>query len=147
MELAGAALNGPLDVVGGHVGRLGGRYGRAQTRVAVGVAAALAGRHRDLSDDLGEDLAALGVGPSLFVFDGAPLAVAGHGASSELGPIRRVPGVGAGIIAPGALVDGGRIRNTPFERGRRRAPRLTLTPSQIMRFGLFVPREKLRADS
>ena len=37
------------------------------------------GRHRKLFDDLGEDLAALGILSGLFVTDRAPLGVAGHG--------------------------------------------------------------------
>ncbi len=83
-ELAGAAMDGPLDVVGGHVGRLGGGDRGAQPGVAVRVAARFARRDRDLTDDLGEELAALGVGPPLLVLDRAPLVVARHEASSRV---------------------------------------------------------------
>jgi hypothetical protein len=44
-QLAGAPLNGALDVVGGHVHRLGLGHDRAQPRVAVDVAAAGPRRH------------------------------------------------------------------------------------------------------
>ncbi len=40
LELAGAALDGALDVIGGHVLRLGGEDGGAEAGIAVRVAAA-----------------------------------------------------------------------------------------------------------
>jgi hypothetical protein len=49
-----ALLDGALDVVVWHVRRLGGVDGRAQAGIAVGIAAALAGGHGDLLDELGE---------------------------------------------------------------------------------------------
>ena len=75
---AGAAPDGPLDVVGGHVVLLGLGDDRAQARVHVGIAAAVAGRDRQFLDEAREDLAALGVGRALLVLDGVPLGMAGH---------------------------------------------------------------------
>ena len=79
---AGAAPDGPLDVVGGHVVRLGLGDDRAQPRVHVGVAAAVSGGNGQFLDDAGEDLAALGVSRALLVLDGVPLGMAGHCALS-----------------------------------------------------------------
>ena len=70
-QLAGAALDGALDVVGGHVLGLGCCNGRAQTRVLFQVAAAL-GRHGDFLDKTGEDLAALRVKRALLVLNCCP---------------------------------------------------------------------------
>jgi hypothetical protein len=75
---AGAALDGALDVVGGHVDLTGLLHGQAQPEVADGVGTALARRHRQLAGHLGEDLAALGVDDRLLVLDPRPLAVTGH---------------------------------------------------------------------
>jgi len=55
----------------------------AQPRVAVDIAAAQAGRHRHLAQDLGEDLAALGVDGRLLALDRAPFAVTRHRNSSR----------------------------------------------------------------
>jgi len=77
-QLAGALLDGPLDVVGGHVGVFGGLDGAAQARVLVGVAAAGAGGHGDFADDFGEDLAALGVGRAFFMLNRRPFGMSGH---------------------------------------------------------------------
>ena len=72
LQLARALLDGALDVVGGHVDALGLVHRRAQAGVGVGVAAADARRDGHLADDLGEDLAALGVERALLVLDRVP---------------------------------------------------------------------------
>src|SRR5690606_30804458 len=51
---------------------------RAQARVVGGIAAAEPGGNGDLTDQLGEDLAALGVLAGFLVFDVGPFAVTGH---------------------------------------------------------------------
>src|SRR5450759_764473 len=76
--LAGAALDGAVDVVGGHVDLAGLLDGEAETEVGGGVSPALLGRDRDLSRHLGEDGALLGVGGRLLVLDRRPLGVSGH---------------------------------------------------------------------
>jgi hypothetical protein len=73
--LAGAAPDGALDGLVGHVRAFGVGDGLAQARVGVGVAAARAGRDLDLLDELREELAALGVERALLVFNGVPLGV------------------------------------------------------------------------
>ena len=75
---ARAAADRPLDVVGGHVGRLGVGDDRPQPRVHVGIAAAGPGRDGQFLDEAREDLAALGVGGALLVLDRVPLGMAGH---------------------------------------------------------------------
>ena len=77
-ELTGAALDGALDVVVGHVLGLGGSDGAAQARIAVGITARLGG-DADFLDELRENLAALGVERTLFVLDCRPFGMAGHG--------------------------------------------------------------------
>ena len=78
-QLAGAALDRPLDVLGGHVGGLGFGDDGAQSRVHVDVAAAIPGRDGHLLDEAREQLAALGVERALLVLDRVPLGMAGHG--------------------------------------------------------------------
>ena len=75
LELAGALLDGAVDVVVGHA--VGPRLedGGAQARVGLRIAAAEAGRDGDLLEELGEQLAAAGVGRRLLVLDRAPLAM------------------------------------------------------------------------
>src|SRR6185312_10498719 len=80
-ELAGAALDGALDVVRGHVLGFGGEHGGAQTRVGFHVAAAGAGGDGNFLDQAGENLAAFGVGGRLFMLDRGPFTVSRH--SSE----------------------------------------------------------------
>src|SRR5437899_8697884 len=84
-QLARPLLNGPLDVVGGHVGRLGGLHGRLESEIALRVAAPVLGRHGDLTEDLGEELAALHVGLALLALDLGPSGVSGHGVTFLLG--------------------------------------------------------------
>ena len=62
-----------LDVVGGHVVRLGGRHGQPQSGIGIDVAAPVARRHRHLFDQPGEDAPALGVRRGLLVLDRMPL--------------------------------------------------------------------------
>src|SRR5918994_4382835 len=77
-ELAGAPLGGPVDGVVGHRVVLGLLDGVGQGRVALGVAAALAGRDLDRPDQLGEQLAPPGVLGALLVLDRRPLRVPAH---------------------------------------------------------------------
>ena len=76
-QFAGAAHDGALDVVGRHADSLGGKDGRAQTRIRVGIAAAPGGDH-DFFNDAGEDFPALGVEGALLVLDGRPFGMTGH---------------------------------------------------------------------
>ena len=77
-QLAGALLDGAVDVVGRHVGLAGLEDQRAQPGVAVEVAAAGLGGHRDVAREPGENLAAARVGHGLEPFDFGPLIMAGH---------------------------------------------------------------------
>src|SRR5205823_13647314 len=77
----GAALAGPLDIVGGHR-RLAGFLDRVvQRRVAVRVTATGARRHFDVLDQFCEELAALGVDYGLLVLGGGPFRMAAHSCS------------------------------------------------------------------
>ena len=71
-ELAGSALDGAFDVVGGHVLSFGGGDGAAQAGVAVGIAAAGFGGDGDFLDEAGKDFAAFGVCGALFMLDCRP---------------------------------------------------------------------------
>ena len=82
-QLARAALNRALDVVGGHVDGLGFGHDRAQARIAVDVATAAARRDGQFLDDPREDLAALGVGSPLLVLNRVPFGMAGHDETPE----------------------------------------------------------------
>src|SRR3989454_9392296 len=81
-ELAGPALDGLLDVVGGHVDVFGLGDGQAEAGVALGVATSEASGDGDLTDDLGEDLAALGVYGRLVPLRGRPGTMAPHDRTS-----------------------------------------------------------------
>src|SRR6185437_1416157 len=74
-KLAGAFFDRAVDIVVGH--RLCARGGdrRAQARVGIKVAAAKPRRNRDFLDQLGEELAALGIARSLLVLDRTPLGM------------------------------------------------------------------------
>ncbi|MNH17880.1 hypothetical protein D3C79_775670 [compost metagenome] len=74
----GAALDGTVDGVTGHVAGQGSRYRRAQARVVGGISITEASRGGDFADQLGEDLATLGVLRRLAVFDVGPFAVTCH---------------------------------------------------------------------
>ena len=72
-KLARAALDGPLDVIGGHILRLGRNDGATQTRVGVRIAAAIFRGDADFFDQTGENLPTLGVERALFMLDCGPL--------------------------------------------------------------------------
>ncbi len=69
-QLTGASLDGPLDVVFGHVSRPRLIDGQPQRRIGTRITAAFPGRHRDFSGYAGEDLATLGIFSPFFAFDG-----------------------------------------------------------------------------
>ena len=73
--VTGTTLDGTSDVVGRHGGLLGLVDGVVQGRVAVWVATAEAGGDLDVLDELGEELAALGVDGGLLVLGGRPLGM------------------------------------------------------------------------
>ena len=77
-EFAGAFLDGAVDVVGRHVDGLAFAEDGAQGDVGAGIAAAGARGDGQFLGELGEDLAALGVGGGLLVLDGCPFAVSTH---------------------------------------------------------------------
>src|SRR5215470_2078824 len=60
-QFSRALLDGPLDIVGGHVGRTRGLRGSFQPQVALGVSSPVSRRHRDLAEDLGKELPPLHV--------------------------------------------------------------------------------------
>ena len=70
---AGAAFDGPLDVLLGHADGLGVVDGVAEAEVLVGVAAAVFGRHDDGLRQLAPQLAAFGVDERFLVFDTRPV--------------------------------------------------------------------------
>ena len=79
---AGAAVDRPLDVFLGHRGVFGLLHRGRQSRVAVDVAAAVAGGDDDRARQLREELAAFGVGGALLVFDRRPLRMTRHACHS-----------------------------------------------------------------
>src|SRR5438270_12543121 len=70
-QFARAALNGALDVVGGHVFGFRSSNGREQKRIGVGVSAVLS-RNRNFLNQASEDLAAIGIERALFVLNCGP---------------------------------------------------------------------------
>ncbi len=70
-QFAGAALDGPLDIVGGHVLSLGGGNGGAQARIGIRIAAIFCG-NADFLDKARKNLAALGVKRALLVLNCGP---------------------------------------------------------------------------
>jgi len=78
LELAGALLDGPSDVVGRHVDGAGEVDRASQATVAVRVASPAPRRDRDLLDHFGEQFPALGVLGTLASLDCRPFAVATH---------------------------------------------------------------------
>ena len=77
-QFAGTALDGARDVVGRHVFFLGLGHRGAQTWIKCRIAAAEAGGNRNFLDQLGEDLAAFGVLPSLAMLDVGPFGMPCH---------------------------------------------------------------------
>ena len=134
LELARAALDRLVDVVGRHRRLLRRQDGGAEARVRVDDAAADLGGHRDFLDQLREEAAALGVGGALLVLDRAPLAVSGHGSPRMASPGAAGPRSGArSTTSIGAMARrraaascpararGGRVRRLPCGRGSSRA--------------------------
>src|SRR5207253_935432 len=76
-KLPRAPLDRPLDVFGGHVDGLRVVDRLAESGIRVRRSAAQSRGHRDLPNELRDEATALRVGRVLFVFDSAPLAVAG----------------------------------------------------------------------
>src|SRR5215475_9481045 len=60
-QFAGTALDGSLDIIGGHVLGFGGQNGSPQSRIGVGITASVLGCNADFLDKTGEYLAALGI--------------------------------------------------------------------------------------
>jgi hypothetical protein len=79
-----ALLDGTLDVVGGHVRGLGGFDRRLEAHIGLGVAPAVLGGHRDLAEDLGEELPSLYVRLALLALDLGPPRMSGHGLTFPL---------------------------------------------------------------
>ena len=78
LQFAAAALDRALDIVLGHVVGIGLVHRQAQARIARRIAPAHARGYRDLLDQSGEYLAALGILLALAVLDICPLAVSCH---------------------------------------------------------------------
>ena len=78
---AGAASNGAIDGVAGHIGAQRLVHRRAQPRVILWQGAALLGGDDQLANELGEHLAALGILGRLAVLDIGPFTVTGHRSS------------------------------------------------------------------
>src|SRR6476660_9513697 len=77
-ELSRPLLYCSLDVVAGHVGSTRRLDGCPEPGVACWISPADSCRYRYLFDDLGKNLAALGVESAFRVLDIAPLGMAGH---------------------------------------------------------------------
>ena len=73
VQIAAAALDGAVDGIVRHIGGLGVADALAQAGVGIGIAPAGTGRDGYFLDELGEDLAALGVGCALLMLDCVPL--------------------------------------------------------------------------
>src|SRR5262249_32160536 len=71
-------LDGALDVVRGHVGGLGRLHSGLEPHVGLGIAPAVLGRHRDLSEDLREELPPLHVRLALLPLDLGPPSRSRH---------------------------------------------------------------------
>src|SRR5262249_48030911 len=81
LELAGAALDGALDVVLGHGDFARLVDGVAKLEVHGRIAAAMTGGDDDGPAQLAPQLAALGVDGAFLVLDRRPMGMAGHGSS------------------------------------------------------------------
>src|SRR5690554_84128 len=73
-----AAGNGPVNGVTGHIGTKGLVNDGPQPRVIRRIASTIAGSHRQLPDQLGENLAALSVLRSLAMLDVGPFTMSSH---------------------------------------------------------------------
>ena len=78
-QLAGARLDGPVDVVVGHADGPGGVDRIAQAEVHRGIAAPHLRRHDDRLGQLAPELAALVVDQGFLAGDVRPVGMAGHG--------------------------------------------------------------------
>src|SRR4051812_15183100 len=76
-KLAGAPLDGALDVIRRHVLGLRGGHGGTQTGILLRVASGFRG-NSDFLDEAGEDLAAFGVESALLLVYFRPFTIAGH---------------------------------------------------------------------
>ena len=96
---------------------------RRSRGLRVGVAPADPGRGRDLADQLGEDLAALGVDGALLALDRRPLGVAGHGRTdlARAGPSGQRPRAKSRSRSPGS---GLRLRARSADTGAWERARL-----------------------
>src|SRR5690606_13403584 len=77
-QLTDAALDGPLDVFIGNVGRSCLVDGQAQSKVGVGIRSALASGDGDQPGHFRKDFAATSVLLRLLMFDIGPFGVASH---------------------------------------------------------------------
>ena len=112
-----AALDGARDGVVGHRSRLGVGDRLAQPRIAGKIAAAHTRGHGQLFDELGEDLAALGVEGPFLVFDCGPLRMAAHRRETSLGKRR------CKLVAGQNRVNQGRLDGAGLRAGRARRRR------------------------
>src|SRR6266481_1653022 len=71
-QAARAFLDGALDVVGRHIGRSRRLHRGLEAQVALGIAAPVLGRYRDLAEDLREELSPLVVCLALLALDLGP---------------------------------------------------------------------------
>src|SRR5262249_29663888 len=78
---AGAAFDGPLDVVFRHADLAGLVDGVTKFEVRLRVAAAVTGGDDDGAAQLAEHLAALGVDGAFLMLNRCPVGMAGHGSS------------------------------------------------------------------
>jgi hypothetical protein len=78
LELARALLDGAVDVVFRHRLRFGCVDRRAKSSIAIGIAAALLGGHRDFTNQLREQRATLRVSRGLVMLDLLPLTMTSH---------------------------------------------------------------------
>src|SRR5690606_19958167 len=151
---ADPALDGPLDVVFGHIGVGGLVPGHAQPRIAVGVGAACPRRDGDLTDDLGPELAPLGVLAPLAVLDVGPLTVSRHNVpegdvrKTGILPCLRVLGPGnegphttcaaRNTLVPLFLRPGERAMPDPIVVAQNAQAKLTLLPALANRHGCIT---------
>ena len=78
LEFAGGFLDGALDGVLGHIGRIGLIDGEAQTRICIRVTTPFPGSHTQLTVDAREDFSTFGVNRFLAMLDVGPFTVSGH---------------------------------------------------------------------
>jgi len=84
LQLAGALLDGPGDVVPGHIGLPGGEDGGSEAGVAGRVSPSQPRGDGDLLDQLGEELPLARAHRFLLALDLRPTVVTGHGSAASL---------------------------------------------------------------